>query len=426
MSENRWTRRLGVIATAVLVGLALTIPVRAVTTEDPVGAEPGEYPYAVALVEAGAAAYDGQFCGGSVIGDRWVLTAAHCVTTEDGRVLDPASMEAVIGRLDLAGTGGERIGVAGIAIHPEYDAWTTANDLAVISLETPSAAPAVGLPGEADGAAGRPATVIGWGEDADGGYPSLLQEASVTLVGDDECSDAYDGDFDGATMLCAGDTIAGGEGDACYGDSGGPLVTQTASGPVQVGVVSWGYECDGAYPGVYAEVAALVPWIEAVLDGTEATVTDGVTPGSGDFEDPWFEEWGEDAWDEAVWDDGSWDESSWDDGSWDDGSWDESSWDDGSWDDGPWDGTAWEDDAWGEAVGDGSAWPGEWWDVPADIGDEELAAIRAEDAAIIAALEAAGIPFVVEIDEIGPFAVFDESDPVAWDVVDRAVAGLSG
>ncbi len=375
MRRKRWTKRLGITAITVLVGLTLTLPVRAVTTLHPVGADDGEYPYMVALVDSGSSAYDGQFCGGSVIGDRWVLTAAHCVTTEDGRVLDPASIEAVIGRTDLNGTDGERITAVGVAVHPEYDAWTTANDIAVIELSSATSASPVGLPSGDEDAAGNAATVIGWGEDSSGSYPNELQETNVTLVGDAACSDAYDGDFEGDNMLCAGDTITGGEGDACYGDSGGPLVTNTVSGPVQVGVVSWGYECDGAYPGVYAQVSNQTDWIAAVLDGTEATATDGVALEDAGFDDEF-------GWDQEF---------------------------------------LWDDEFWGDDSED------PWFDEPFDdLSDDDIEAIQAEDAAVIEALTEAGIRFEVETDEIGSFAVFDDSDPLVWDVIDAALDELYG
>ena len=62
-------------------------------------------------------------------------------------------------------------------------------------------------------------------------------------------------------MFCAGNILKGGI-DSCQGDSGGPL----AQNGVQIGVVSWGYQCaKQGYPGVYANVAVLRSWIDSAL-----------------------------------------------------------------------------------------------------------------------------------------------------------------
>ncbi|MEQ1874935.1 MAG: trypsin-like serine protease, partial [Ilumatobacteraceae bacterium] len=94
--------------------------------------------------------------------------------------------------------------------------------------------------------------------------------------------------FDPDTETCAGGTGA----DSCYGDSGGPLVVMAADGTARlVGVVSWGIECGGASPGVYADVAGLNSWITSITPDSPATDR----PTGSD------EEIGE--WDDGDWDD---------------------------------------------------------------------------------------------------------------------------
>jgi len=127
--------------------------------------------------------------------------------------------------------------------------------------------------------AGANATIVGWGatyDDSGHGqvegvprWPWRLREASVPLVPHATCAAYYGSGAILPGMLCAG--LAAGGRDACQGDSGGPLFVSDAAGRhVQVGVVSWGSGCalPNAY-GVYARVAAYLPWIAAHVPSVE-------------------------------------------------------------------------------------------------------------------------------------------------------------
>ena len=98
----------------------------------------------------------------------------------------------------------------------------------------------------------------------DGISPINLQWVGVPIITNDECSEAYK--WDGIitnSMICAGYLGLGGK-DSCQGDSGGPLVCQVDNKAVITGVISWGFDCASAdYPGVYAKVSAVLPWIES-------------------------------------------------------------------------------------------------------------------------------------------------------------------
>ncbi len=258
-------------------------------------AESGAWPWQVALMHPGEGG-SLQFCGGSVIHPRWVLTAAHCAEpfTAD-------EIEVLAGTRDLD-EGGRRIGVKAIWLHPGYvDPANSGNDIALLELDRPAGVEkAVALPDARRAAAvakpGVPATVIGWGllrplqcvsGGEEGTFPcrlrgggighyvddltgkpvkeshvttSRLMQVVLPLVGEEACLDAYPGAAIDDRTLCAG--LSTGGKDSCQGDSGGPLVVRDGDEWVQVGVVSWGASCakPGQY-GVYARTGAFAEWV---------------------------------------------------------------------------------------------------------------------------------------------------------------------
>ncbi|HEX5500620.1 MAG TPA: trypsin-like serine protease, partial [Thermomicrobiales bacterium] len=100
-------------------------------------------------------------------------------------------------------------------------------------------------------------------------YPNRLMQADIEIQADAVCRrrHSYGKSFKAASMLCAGTTQKPMI-DSCYGDSGGPLFAQTASGPVEVGIVSWGRGCAQlGFPGVYARLSdpGIADWIRATM-----------------------------------------------------------------------------------------------------------------------------------------------------------------
>jgi trypsin len=272
----------GTVATVLLVALTATIAVTTPgsPTDSPgtppaptagpsiVGgraAQPGEYPFAVALLRSSASShYDAQFCGGSLIGPDLVLTAAHCVAGES-----PALIDVLVGTHDLL-AGGQRIGVQQIHIHPAYEQATTVSDVAVLELDRLATQPtlvAVADPADLSAVApGTPATVVGWGSTKTDGYPTALRTVSVPIVSDESCRDSYGRQVVESVMVCAGNDHGGR--DSCSGDSGGPLMVRPDDTWLQVGVVSWGYGCAlPGLPGVYAEAPALIDFLGPFLTG---------------------------------------------------------------------------------------------------------------------------------------------------------------
>ena len=230
-------------------------------------------PWQVALVTASVADnYNAQFCGGSLLSSTTVATAAHCVPG-----LAPSAVQVLAGVGSLAEST-TRIGVSAIVSHPSYNAGTSENDVAILTLQTPvsldgvsRAAIALPPPGPSSTSwppAGTSAFVSGWGNTSTSGsaYPTQLQGVTVRVLTDPSTAacgsypDPVGNAYDATTMLCAADTDPAR--DSCQGDSGGPLAIERSGTWTLAGVVSWGYGCaNPAYPGVYARVTTYRDWL---------------------------------------------------------------------------------------------------------------------------------------------------------------------
>lgn len=237
----------------------------------------GEFPYQVAIVNSAVANnYDAQFCGGSLITKRHVLTAAHCFVGKT------AAQVQVLSDTLLLSTGGPRINVTAIHRHPSYNPTTQAFDFTVLELASPAPGTPVTFASPDDAGwwtEGTLATVSGWGNTVGTGpaaYPDELRRADVQVLSDASCQASYPAaQMD--NMFCAG--VPAGGIDSCQGDSGGPLVVWGPSGQrLQIGVVSWGTGCAQAgFPGVYSRIPAVYDWIAEFIECNPTSAGAGLT-----------------------------------------------------------------------------------------------------------------------------------------------------
>ncbi|GGJ34205.1 S1 family peptidase [Streptomyces brasiliensis] len=249
-----------VLATAAAATTALIAAPSAVAAPEPVvggtTTTTTAYPFMMQITDAA----QNQFCGGTLVAPKKVVTAAHCMVGET-----TGSLRVVGGRTYLNGTNGTVSRVSKIWINPDYTDANDGDDVAVLTLSTSmpyTTASYVSSSQTGVYAAGTTARILGWGTTSENGSPSnQLRTATVPIVSDSSCRGSYGSDFIQSDMVCAG--YASGGVDTCQGDSGGPLLI----GGVLAGITSWGEGCaEAGYPGVYTRLTTFSNLVTTQVD----------------------------------------------------------------------------------------------------------------------------------------------------------------
>ncbi|GJQ70815.1 hypothetical protein Trydic_g742 [Trypoxylus dichotomus] len=212
-----------------------------------IDAEDGAFPYQISLRWHGR-----HICGGSILNERYILTAAHCIHRQI-----PENLTVVTGSNNL-NEGGDTYKVEKIIEHKGYLPQTITNDIALIKLQEDvkygDKVKPINLP-EKDTGCDVELTLSGWGTTTfPGEIPNKLQTIKLISVSNVKCTLDHPGGIL-PTNICT--LNKKGEG-ACHGDSGGPLVYED----YQVGVVSWGIPCAKGKADVFTRVYSYLKWIE--------------------------------------------------------------------------------------------------------------------------------------------------------------------
>jgi secreted trypsin-like serine protease len=275
----------------------------------------GAYPFVVALIQADATDdeqgnYGGQYCAGTLVGDRWVLTGAQCVLVEDEEkrkvAIAPDKVDIYAGSNDFR--DGKRVRVKRVIVHPQFEHDSYNNDVALLELAESAASNktaiiALATPQNESALAGVGKKVItaGWGETETKELPQELRHVEMDVLDSAMCNTniinlrkanfleawakmtqvhfalnegvaqevrtlvaSNAGKVVNDNMICSGRART--KRDTCKGDEGGPLFAKGADGKfVLVGITSWGEGCgqgDKGLYGIYTRASRYAGWVQ--------------------------------------------------------------------------------------------------------------------------------------------------------------------
>ncbi|NWR76853.1 CTRL protease, partial [Centropus unirufus] len=222
-------------------------------------AVPGAWPWQVSLQTRSRS----HFCGGSLINENWVVTAAHCE-------FNPYYHIVVLGEHDLV-SNTEVVQVRTVTkviTNPNWDPSTFNNDIALLKLSSPAqlgprVSPVCLAPAKLALPTNLQCVTTGWGRTNVNSQALAvrLQQVALPLISTSQCRQHW-GNRITSSMLCAGGVGA----SSCQGDSGGPLVFWDGNTWTLIGIVSWGTSnCNIYTPAMYTRVSQFRNWIDSVV-----------------------------------------------------------------------------------------------------------------------------------------------------------------